>query len=97
MFAVLMRLRKNDLGRWAPTEWPPIASKQIIAEYSCLSGGCTISLVEIAANARLAFRELRRHKSIRAVRVDTLERGLDLARAMIEGRGHPTLCARSRS
>lgn len=74
-----------------------MASAQIIAEYSSLSGGCTISLVEIAANARLAFRELQSHEGIRAVRAGTLERGLDLARAMIEGRGRPILGARSRS
>lgn len=90
MFAVLMRQRENDPEGWASTEWPSIARAQIIAEYSGLSGGCTISLVEIAADARLAFRELQRHDSIRAVRAGTLERGLDLARAMIEGRGHPS-------
>jgi hypothetical protein len=96
MFAVLLKSKESGLRPHSGVDWAPAAGARVLAEFAG-NDRADVLIVELGGSLRSVSRRVARHGNARAVQVDTIQQGFDLARKAIEGSGRLTSCARSRS
>lgn len=95
MVTVLLTFEDAGFRHSFLAEWTS-GRGRVVAEFM-RNDNTSVSIVELGGSLRSVSRRIARHGHARAVPLDTIQQGFDLARKMMETSYRLTSCARCRS